>query len=108
MPTCLAATSRPRPRWSTREGADLLIGFGGSSVTDATKIVAVRAASAPIRQVHVPTTLSSGEWTPASGMIGDQPGTKTYVVDPAMAPFAIVLDPELTLTTPASCGSPPA
>ncbi len=76
------------------------IGFGGSSVTDATKIVAVQATVAPIRQLHVPTTLSSGEWTPASGMTGDELGVKTYVVDPAMAPFAIVLDPEVTLTTP--------
>jgi alcohol dehydrogenase class IV len=79
---------------------DLLIGFGGSSVTDATKIVAVRSGGEAVAQIHVPTTLSSGEWTPASGMTGDVPGVKTYVVDPAMAPFAIVLDPELTLATP--------
>ena len=58
-------------------GADLLIGFGGSSVTDATKIVAVRSGSDAIPQIHIPTTLSSGEWTPASGMTGDIPGVKT-------------------------------
>ncbi len=81
-------------------GADLLIGYGGSSVTDATKIVAVRSGPEPIPHVLVPTTLSSGEWTPASGMTGDVPGVKTYVVDPAMAPFAIVLDPVVTLPTP--------
>lgn len=80
--------------------ADLLIGFGGSSVTDATKIVAVRSGPDAIPQIHVPTTLSSGEWTPASGMTGDLPGAKTYVVDPRMGPYAIVLDPEVTLTTP--------
>jgi alcohol dehydrogenase class IV len=80
--------------------ADLLVGIGGSSVTDATKIVAVRSRHDAIAQVHVPTTLSSGEWTPASGMTGDEPGVKTYVVDPRMAPFAIVLDPEVTLVTP--------
>jgi alcohol dehydrogenase class IV len=33
-------------------------------------------------------------------MTGDEPGVKTYVVDPRMAPFAIVLDPEVTLATP--------
>ena len=81
-------------------GADLLIGYGGSSVTDATKIVAVRSGTDALPQIHVPTTLSSGEWTPASGMTGDVPGVKTYVVDPRMAPFAIVLDPEITLDTP--------
>lgn len=80
--------------------ADLLVGYGGSSVTDATKIVAVRSGDRAIPQVHVPTTLSSGEWTPASGMTGDEPGVKTYVVDPRMAPFAILLDPEVTLDTP--------
>ena len=80
--------------------ADLLIGYGGSSVTDATKIVAVRSGEDAIRQIHIPTTLSSGEWTPASGMTGDIAGVKTYVVDPRMAPHTIVLDPEVTLNTP--------
>ena len=84
--------------------ADVLIGYGGSSVTDATKIVALRlveaGARARVAQIHVPTTLSSGEWTPAAGMTGDVPGVKTYVADPRMAPFAIVLDPEVTLPTP--------
>ena len=84
--------------------ADLLVGYGGSSVTDATKIVALRLMDlgprAHVAQVHVPTTLSSGEWTPAAGMTGDIPGVKTYVADPRMAPFAIVLDPEVTLATP--------
>jgi alcohol dehydrogenase class IV len=85
--------------------ADVLIGYGGSSVTDATKIVALRLDESGHRdripQIHVPTTLSSGEWTPAAGMTGDIPGVKTYVADPRMAPFAIVLDPEVTLATPA-------
>ena len=85
-------------------GADVLIGFGGSSVTDATKIVALQLMEsgerAHIPQIHVPTTLSSGEWTPAAGMTGDVPGVKTYVADPRMAPFAVVLDPEVTLLTP--------
>src|SRR4029079_13754861 len=84
--------------------ADFLIGYGGSSVTDATKIVALRLMEAGHRahvaQILIPTTLSSGEWTPAAGMTGDVPGVKTYVADPRMAPFAIVLDPEVTLATP--------
>lgn len=84
--------------------ADVLIGYGGSSVTDATKIVALRLVEAGARprvaQIHVPTTLSSGEWTPAAGMTGDVAGVKTYVADPRMAPFAVVLDPEVTLRTP--------
>jgi alcohol dehydrogenase class IV len=85
-------------------GVDLFVGYGGSSVTDATKIVALRLAElrgdTRVAQIHVPTTLSSGEWTPAAGMTGDVAGVKTYVSDPRMAPFAIVLDPEVTLATP--------
>src|SRR3954451_8526154 len=33
-------------------------------------------------------------------MTGDVAGVKTYVADPRMAPFAIVLEPEITLHTP--------
>src|SRR4029079_13023370 len=84
--------------------ADFLIGYGGSSVPDAPKIVALRLLELSHRehvaQILVPTTLSSGEWTSAAGMTGDIPGVKTYVADPRMAPFAIVLDPEITLHTP--------
>ena len=86
-------------------GADCLIGIGGSSVTDATKIIAVQllGTDEPQRampQILVPTTLSAGEYTPASGMTGDVAGVKTYVVDPRMAPFAVVLDPAATVFTP--------
>ena len=42
-------------------------------------------------------------------MTGDVPGVKTYVADPRMAPFAIVLDPEVTLLhARRSCGCRPA
>ena len=85
-------------------GADLLVGYGGSSVTDGTKIVALallddRPQDA-MPQILVPTTLSAGEYTPAAGMTGDVAGVKTYVADPRMAPFAVVLDPTVTLATP--------
>jgi maleylacetate reductase len=88
---------------ATSVGADALIGYGGSSVTDATKIVAklrrdATGAAPPF--VLVPTTLSAGEYTAAAGMTGDVPGVKTYVVDPCMAARAVVLDPEVTLPTP--------
>src|SRR5262249_3217383 len=85
-------------------GADLLIGYGGSSVTDGTKIVALAligdGPQSVMPQILVPTTLSAGEYTPASGMTGDVPGVKTYVADPRMAPYAVVLDPMITLATP--------
>lgn len=86
-------------------GADLLVGLGGSSVTDATKIVALRLGgdggrSPAIPQIAVPTTLSAGEYTPASGMTGEVDGVKSYVADPSMIPWAVVLDPVITLHTP--------
>ncbi len=86
-------------------GADCLIGIGGSSVTDATKIIALdllapHAPQSAMPHILVPTTLSAGEYTPASGMTGDVAGVKTYVVDPRMAPFAVVLDPAITVHTP--------
>ncbi len=85
--------------------ADCLIGIGGSSVTDATKIVAVdllakNDSQRAMPQILIPTTLSAGEYTPASGMTGEVHGVKTYVVDPRMAPFAVVLDPAITVHTP--------
>jgi alcohol dehydrogenase class IV len=85
-------------------GADLLVGYGGSSVTDGTKIVALALLDDrphdAMPQILVPTTLSAGEYTPAAGMTGDVTGVKTYVADPRMAPFAVVLDPAVTLATP--------
>lgn len=84
-------------------GADALVGYGGSSVTDATKIVVKLLrdrGTGPLPFVLVPTTLSAGEYTAAAGMTGDVPGVKTYVMDPCMAPHTVVLDPEITVLTP--------
>ncbi len=87
-------------------GADLLVGFGGSSVTDGTKIVALQLLDGrphdtdALPQILVPTTLSAGEYTPAAGMTGDVAGVKTYVADPRMAPYAVILDPAVTFETP--------
>jgi maleylacetate reductase len=87
--------------------ANTVVAIGGSSVTDAAKIVRIRllgdsmdAAAIPL--LLVPTTLSSGELTPAAGMTGAVAGEKSYVIDARMAPTAVVLDPELTVATPAT------
>jgi maleylacetate reductase len=86
-------------------GVDAIVAVGGSSVTDAAKIVRLGLLAAEpdaerVPLVLVPTTLSSGETTPAAGMTGDLPGEKSYVIDPRMAPTTVVLDPEVTLPTP--------
>lgn len=92
------------------ERVDSIVAVGGSSVTDAAKIVSLRLgevrresdrAGAVPPTVLIPTTLSSGELTPAAGTTGEVDREKTYVVDPRMAPSVVVLDPEATLETPA-------
>lgn len=85
--------------------ADAVVALGGSSVTDAAKIVRLRLLDAladpdAVPLVLIPTTLSSGELTPAAGMTGSIEGEKTYVMDPRMAPTATILDPEVTCDTP--------
>jgi alcohol dehydrogenase class IV len=84
---------------------DAVVAIGGSSVTDAAKIVRLRLLgddpdASRIPLVLVPTTLSSGELTPAAGTTGEIAGEKTYVVDARMAPTLVVLDPEVTVATP--------
>jgi maleylacetate reductase len=85
--------------------ADALVAIGGSSVTDAAKIVRLALLGADadadaVPLIVLPTTLSSGELTPAAGMTGEVESEKTYVMDPRMAPTALILDPELTIDTP--------
>jgi maleylacetate reductase len=86
-------------------GVDSIVAVGGSSVTDAAKIVRLRLLGDEVERERiplllVPTTLSSGELTAAAGMTGEVPGEKTYVIDTRMAPTAVILDPEVTVGTP--------
>ncbi|HVY88489.1 MAG TPA: iron-containing alcohol dehydrogenase [Hyphomonadaceae bacterium] len=107
--------------------ADMLVAFGGGSVIDATKLMQLclwggftrtdqlgpyrlgkgegrkDPASIPsgIRMIAVPTTLSAAEFTPIAGVTDGEKKVKEAFTHPDMAPKAVVLDPAVTVDTPA-------
>jgi alcohol dehydrogenase len=86
-------------------GADAIVSFGGGSVIDTAKIVALRAVpegAAPLPQLAIPTTLSAGEFTPAAGVTDERTHVKGIVFDPRILPRVVVHAPEATVHTPAS------
>lgn len=115
----IAATSAAR-----EAGADLILTFGGGSVTDGAKAVQLCLANdiedaaamdslrvppgaansdckAPVvRQVSIPTTLSAGEFTSLSGVTDERTKTKELFKHPLVIPQAVILDPAATIHTP--------
>ena len=79
-------------------GADLLVSFGGGSVIDGTKAVAVKLGYPA--QVAIPTTLSAAEWAHLIGVTDEAAGRKSGFADPKAVPPVVILDPDLTLATP--------
>ncbi len=104
-------------------GADLLVAIGGGSVVDAAKVAQLcldrevfsavgfdalrgRASSAvtrplAIRVVAVPTTLSGAEFTALAGVTDLTRNVKEGYTHPDLAPRAVILDPRITVHTPA-------
>ena len=104
--------------------ADLILTFGGGSVTDGAKAVqlclandiyaieamdalrvepgAAHSTSKPpsVRQISIPTTLSAGEFSSIAGVTDERTNTKELFKLPAIIPQAVVLDPTATLHTP--------
>ena len=108
-------------------GADLIITFGGGSLTDGGKIVrlclehhidkpegldAFRARTMGhgskaadfegprIQQIAIPTTLSAGEFNASAGCTDTRRNVKEGYRHPKMAPSVIVLDPAPTVHAP--------
>ncbi len=105
-------------------GADLILTFGGGSVTDGAKAVqlclaneifdadAMDALRVPpgaansdckpptIRQISIPTTLSAGEFTSLSGVTDERTKTKELFKHPLVIPQAVILDSAATIHTP--------
>lgn len=106
-------------------GADLLVAVGGGSVVDAAKVTqlclahsvfaaeafdALRgkrregaaAAELTVRVVAVPSTLSGAEFTAIAGVTNVAGNVKEGYAHPDLAPRAVVLDPRITVHTPAA------
>lgn len=84
--------------------ADLLISFGGGSPIDTAKIVASRLLGHQYQdmlpQIAISTTLSAGEFTMFAGITDEKTRIKSVIVDPLIVPKVVILDPEVTLSTP--------
>jgi maleylacetate reductase len=110
-------------------GADLIATIGGGSVTDGAKAVQlclandIRTAEAldayrpaagtggvlapppgktpSVRQISVPTTLSGGEFSAIAGVTDERHRVKELFRHPEIIPRAVILDPAITVHTPA-------
>ena len=104
--------------------ADLIVTFGGGSLTDGGKAVqmclandissvegmdALRAdkeagitlcTPTKVRQVSVPTTLSAGEFSALAGVTDERTKTKELFKHPSVVPQTVILDPAVTVHTP--------
>ncbi|KAG1753033.1 alcohol dehydrogenase IV [Suillus lakei] len=90
--------------------ADIIVSVGGGSPIDASKAIIFKlqqqraqetSGKEPefLRQIAIPTTLSAAEYTSGAGYTNKQ-GDKVLVVHQDLSPAGIILDAELTLSTP--------
>ena len=104
-----------------RVNADAMVSFGGGSPIDTVKnaawqLMGGRAGSrivdfadaakdaggaGAILHIAIPTTLSAGEFTPGGGVTDESTKMKGVVADPRLQARAVILDPALTVETPA-------
>ena len=104
--------------------ADLIVTFGGGSLTDAAKAITlcisnnITEVSKPdelrngnsvdggtligpsIPQITIPTTLSGGEFSAISGVTDESSKTKELFRHPGIMPKVVILDPAPTIHTP--------
>jgi alcohol dehydrogenase len=100
--------------------ADSFVSFGGGTPIDTAKGAAnvllggamarghdLYATPAPANpaadfpEIAIPTTLSAGEFTPFAGMTDEETRVKGGVGEPRLQPRVVILDPEVTVETPA-------
>jgi maleylacetate reductase len=83
----------------TREA---LLALELSVAADAFELTSPARSAARIRQIALPTTLATSEWTPVSTPIDPETRLKPRFLVPDGAPEAIVYDPDLLTHTPLS------
>ena len=110
-------------------GCDLLVSFGGGSMTDGGKAVTIclehgidtvagmepyrtvvdettgkrrmpEYAAPTVRQICVPTTLSAGEFNARAGVTNTALKLKQSFMHPGIIPVQVVFDPAVTVHTP--------
>jgi alcohol dehydrogenase class IV len=82
--------------------ADIIISVGGGSPIDASKVIIKLFADEQgyfVKHIAIPTTLSAAEYTQGAGYTNEN-HQKVAVQDPNIAPQVIILDSEVTLSTP--------
>lgn len=110
-------------------GADVIVSIGGGSVMDmckaiqlcisedvyersallefqfvlsedGTEMLSTSKAKPAIRQIAIPTTLSTSEWTPVSTPVNEDTSLKARFAVPAGAPVAVIYDAKILAQTP--------
>ena len=98
---------------------DLIVTFGGGSITDGAKAVQLCLSNdvhtvdgmdrikgtmelkpPAVRQISIPTTLSAGEFSGLAGVTNEATKVKEMYRHPLTIPQAVILDPEVTRHTP--------
>ncbi|KAE9411389.1 iron-containing alcohol dehydrogenase [Gymnopus androsaceus JB14] len=87
----------------TDTGCDIIVSVGGGSPIDAAKALLYylqqERGGKTLLQIAIPTTLSAAEYQIGAGYT-DENGKKVTISSQDLAPSAIILDAELTLSTP--------
>lgn len=69
---------------------------------DGTEVIAATRTAPRIRQIAIPTTLATSEWTPVSTPVDEQTHLKARFLTTDGSPQGIIYDPELLARTPLS------